>query len=648
MSKLYVPVLALALVSGSAYGQLAVKAGAARPASKIQNFPVRVPQTPTLSGANREEIWSDDFSNPSNWVAGTLSGANSDTWVIGTEGPTGAFSGPQVGIIASTTAANGFALFDSDAYCGGNQHATLTIANPVDLTGNTSVLLQFEQNYKRYYDNVWVDWSTNGTDWTSIQVNADFGNGGDAEPSANPELTAVLLNGVNGSSTVTFRFRFESTPTSADPLTGIGYPSNLVGCAYAWMVDDVAITTLPDYNMVMNYAYTSTTGEGEEYGRIPAAQLPGTMNIGAEIHNLGLFEQTNVTVDVVFEDADGNAVPGFSGTLTAGTMQPADTVVVDGDINIPAGLPIGLYTATFTITSDNIGLDSDLSDNELTRNFEVTTDLYSLDAIGNNPDIELLSQEGTSSYTDNPTVLFMTMYTLNTQMTVTGISVALGPASRPGTGAEIEVFLLDTVDVLSTPSNVTQPIEGVTGTHAITSGDVANRDVGIAFEQPVVLNPGTYYAVARLSGSGTPSTTNSTDPEVFILDDETVPQPALGSALYTPIDFNDDGTEGPRFYGGNGTAYAIRITSLPSVGITEPSELAGISVYPNPTEGQFQITSDRTEVLFVEVTDALGKIVRTSTFSSTATMDLSSEAAGVYTVTVSSATERSVHRVTVK
>jgi len=414
------------------------------------------------------------------------------------------------------------------------------------------------------------------------------------------------------------------------------------------MVDDVAITTLPDYNMVMNYAYTSTTGEGEEYGRIPAAQLPGTMNIGAEIHNLGLLEQTNVSVDVVFEDAAGNAVPGFSGTLTAGTMQPADTVVVDGDINIPAGLPIGLYTATFTITSDNIGLDADLSDNELTRNFEVTTDLYSLDAIGNNPDIESIFQEGTATYTDNSIVLFMTMYTLNTQMTVTGISVALGPASRPGTGAEIEVFLLDTADVLSTPSNISQPIDGVTGSHAITAGDVANRDVGIAFEQPVVLNPGTYYAAVRLSGSGTPSATNANDPEVFILDDETVPQPGLASALYTPIDFNDDGTEGPRFYGGNGTAYAIRITSLPTVGISEPTELTGINIFPNPTEGIFQITSDRTDVLFVEVTDALGQIVHTTTFSAMKTMDLSELAAGVYNVAISSGTERTIQRVTLK
>lgn len=648
MSKLYVPVLALALVSGSAYGQLAVKAGAARHASKIQSVPGRVPQSPALSSANRETIWSDDFSNPSNWVAGTIAGANSDTWVIGTEGPTGAFSAAQVGIIASTTAANGFALFDSDDYCGGNQHPTLTIANPVDLTGSTSVLLQFEQNYKRYYDNVWVDWSTNGTDWTSIQVNADFGNGGDAEPSANPELTTVLLNGVNGSSTVTFRFRFESTPTSEDPLTGIAYPSNLVGCAYAWMVDDVAITTLPDYNMVMNYAYTSTTGLGEEYGRIPAAQLPGTMNVGAELINLGLFEQTNVALEVAFEDADGNLVPGFSGTIPVGTMPSADTVVADGNINIPAGLPIGLYTATFTISGDNIAVDADPADNELTRNFEVTTDLYSLDAIGNNPETETLSQEGTSSYTDNATVLFMTMYILNTPMTVTGISVALGPASRPGTGAGIEVFLLDTVDVLSTPSNVSQPIDGVTGTHAITAGDVANRDVGIAFDQPVTLAPGAYYAVARLSGSGTPSATNSTDPEVFILDDETVPQPGLASALYTPIDFNEDGTEGPRFYGGNGTAYAIRITSLPTVGISEPTELTGINIFPNPTEGIFQITSDRTDVLFVEVTDALGQIVHTTTFSAMKTIDLSELAAGVYNVAISSGTERTIQRVTLK
>lgn len=647
MSRLYIPVLALALVGNSANGQVAQQGGAMRVAKKASEFPVRAPQRPMASGAARDIIWSDDFSNPSNWVAGTVSGADNDTWVIGTAGPTGSFSASQVGIIESTTASNGFALFDSDQYCGGNQHATLTIANPVDLTGNTSVLLQFEQNYKRYYDNVWVDWSTNGSDWTSIQINADFGHGGLAEPSANPELTTILLNGVNNSSTVSFRFRFESTPSSVNPVTGIGFPSGVSGCAYAWMVDDVAITTLPDYNIVMNYAYTSSTGLGEEYGRIPASQLPGTMNVGAEIVNLGLLEQTNLALEVVFNDADGNPVPGFTGTIPVGSMQTGDTIVADGNINIPSGLPNGLYTASFTVSGDNMDFDADPSDNELERNFEVTTDLYSLDAIGNNTG-ETIVQEGTASYTDNSVVLFMTMYTLNTEMTVTGISVALGSASRPGPGANIEVFLLDTADVLSTPSNVSLPINGMTGTHEITDGDVANVNVGIPLDEPVLLSPGAYYAVAKLSGSGTLSSEDPDDPEVFILNDETVPQPSLASALYTPIDINEDGTEGPRFYGGNGTSYAIRITSLPSVGINEPAELTGINVFPNPTNGVFQISSDRTDVLFVEITDITGKVVRNTTLSSMATVDMSDVASGVYTVTVSNATERSVHKVTVK
>ena len=54
-------------------------------------------------------------------------------WVITTNGPVGSFSG-TMGIINSTTAANGFALFDSDAlntqYTP--QEATLTYNGTID------------------------------------------------------------------------------------------------------------------------------------------------------------------------------------------------------------------------------------------------------------------------------------------------------------------------------------------------------------------------------------------------------------------------------------------------------------------------------------------------------------------------------------
>lgn len=648
MSRLYIPVLALALVGNSAFGQVAQQSGAMRVAKKASEFPVRAPQRPMASGAARDIIWSDDFSNPSNWVAGTIAGASNNTWVIGTTGPTGAFAN-QVGTITSTTASNGFALFDSDLLCSGNQHATLTIANPLDLSGYVGVLLEFEQNYKRFYDNVWVDWSTDGTNWSEIQVNADLDHGGLAAPTANPEFTRINVSGLAGSSTAYFRFRFESTPASVQPETGASYPGTLVGCAYAWMVDDVAITTLPDYEIQMNYAYTSTTGLGEEYGRIPSSQLPGTMNVGAEVFNLGLADQTNTVVNVAFTDVDGNAIPGFSGSLEVGTVVSGESVVADGDINIPANLPLGVYLANFTISSDNIAEDLDDSNNAMQRNFEVTDDIYSLDAIGNHTSGETLAQFGTASFTGDANPVYMTMYYISTEATYAGVTVELGSGTRLGNSAQIEAFMLDTLNIIQTPASV-QPINGITSPlHTITQENLNNGAVGLVFEEPITLQPGAYYAAVRLYGSGTPGTDtpSSNDPEVYILDDTTVPQPGWTSAIFLPNDIQDDGTPGRRSYT-NGNAFAIRLTSNPNVSVAEMKELTGINVFPNPTNGVFQISSDRTDVLFVEITDITGKVVRNTTLSSMATVDMSDVASGVYTVTVSSATERSVHKVTVK
>ncbi|MBX2973580.1 MAG: hypothetical protein KF797_10785, partial [Flavobacteriales bacterium] len=503
MTKFYIPLLALALAGGSASAQQSHD----RPLTKQKAITApTVPNTRTprasVNRVNREIIWSDDFSNPGNWIAGTIGTASSDTWVIGTTGPTGAYAS-QVGTIASSTAANGFALFDSDLLCSGNQEATLTIANPVDLSDWTAgVLLQFEQNYKRFYDNVWVDWSTNGTDWTPVQVNADMEHGGDAAATTNPQLTTVDLSDLAGSSTAYFRFRFESTPTSVNPATGGAYPGTLVGCAYSWMVDDVAFTTLPDYEVIMDFAFASMTAEGDEYGQVPASQMPGTLNVGASIINFGLGNQGNVDLHVTFYDEDDNAVPGFSTVIPVGTIPSRETADVSVDINVPFDLPIGIYTGRFTLTGDEIDLDEDPSDNELSRSFAISTDVYALDGFGVHPEgSEDTRIYGSASFADNSEVYLMTMYTINTQTTATGLHVELvgSPYTVPGADAEIEAFIY--ADVAQITSETGGVIEGgpvnhalnniTSGTHAITAADVTAGMVYLAFSQPVSLAPGT-------------------------------------------------------------------------------------------------------------------------------------------------------------
>lgn len=548
-----------------------------------------------------------------------------------------------VGSFGAPGATNGYLWANSDrglASAPATDHMTRLTTSAIDCSGQTSVMLSMQSAIGVFDNNasefVKVRVSTDLVTWADFYPFPCLETGNPAPPCArfsyNPEFVTVDITSAAANEPVIYiQFEWQG------------------GWEYWWGIDDVQLSPLPDNEIRLNAAFNST-GNGEEYGRIPSAQLPSTMNVGAEVINFGQSEQTNVVLNVAFEDASGTPIPGFSGSYTVGSIPSASSVIVSESIDIPTGLSNGLYTSRFTLESDQIALDNDLSNNALSRNFEVTTDLYSLDALGNHPSgTEQALQYGTATFADNVTMNYMTMYLINSPMTVTGITVDLGSLTVPSEDTEIEAFLLDTADVLSTPSNITIRVDGAASVpRSVTQADVDAGTIGLPLDHPVVLSPGGYYAVVRVTGLGTPTTENPNDGEIYILDDATVPQPTLASAIYIPFDYdNETGNEGPHLYT-NGEAYSIRITSLPSVGISNAAPLSGTTVFPNPTNGTFQIRSTSNEVLFVEITDVTGKIIRTATFSALATVDLSDVASGVYNVIVSNQTERAVHRVTVK
>ena len=211
-------------------------------------------------------LWNSDFSNPADWVISNQAG-NSDNWVIGTTGPTGTFAIPA---ILSTTAANGFALFDSDLLCSGNQIADLTMANSVDCSAEPIVMLTFEQFYRRYDDSCIVFVSTDNTNWTAFPVNSTLANNdfvGNPATGTNPTETTVDISSVAGNqATVWVRFEFYS------PSTFVG-PAGAPGCAYAWMIDDVSIETpapssafwSDDFSVPANWTISNQAGNSDDW-----------------------------------------------------------------------------------------------------------------------------------------------------------------------------------------------------------------------------------------------------------------------------------------------------------------------------------------------------------------------------------------------
>lgn len=616
MNRLYLTAMAVAVAS---FGVSAQGVGTQRYLKqRALDVPNRTTPTVTAQGGERAVIWSDDFSNPANWTIGNINDPNNDNWVIGTDGPSGSFA---IAPIASTTADNGFALFDSDLLCGGSQNAWVAMANPVNLSANSGVVVQFEQYFRRFRGDTYVEVSTNGTDWTEIEVNAEIAVN---NATLNPDLEMVDISAIaGGQAQVWIRFRYFSTV--ADHGSG-------AGCDYAWMVDDVSIITLPDYEMITTWGYTSQFGNGMEYARIPQNQMPSTINAGAQVVNFGSQPQTNVTVTTTITDASSATVG--TATSTFATMNNGDTVLSDETITLPSPLPVGLYTATFTISSDQIGSDENPADNTAYRYFEVTDDWYSLDGINLVPDSVLrLTTLGTGSFTDNnQDVRFLNYYNVIDQSTFTGVEVVLD-ANNSMAGSYFIAAVYDTSEMyvgtpLSSPLVESEP-------RVITEADLAAGVAQVAFMDPLTLDPNAYYVAVRLFQEG--------GNDLYILDDITVEQPFDATMLWIP---NDD--QGQFIYS-NGNAMGIRLTTDPSVGVQENPSLTGVSMYPNPTNGQVEIRVQDAGKMTVEVFNALGALVKTAHFNgTTSSINLEGNAPGIYSVRISDGARFNVQRIAVK
>lgn len=187
-------------------------------------------------------IWSSDFSNPSDWVS-TTDGSLSDSWTIGTNGPSGSFA---IFAIESLTANNGFALFDSDLSCSGNQIVNLTMTGSANCSELDLVELRFFEFYRRFNDSTFVFVSANGgVDWTKFSVNSFFSTNGTSD---NPQQIRIDLSSVAAhSAEVKIRFQYWSPADYEGPANGGP------GCGYAWMIDDVSIG--PPANKVNGHVF---------------------------------------------------------------------------------------------------------------------------------------------------------------------------------------------------------------------------------------------------------------------------------------------------------------------------------------------------------------------------------------------------------
>ncbi len=578
------------------------------------------------------EIWSDDFDNPGDWIIDNDGQVGASFgWTIGTTNH--GWSTVTSSGINSTSGGNYAQLNNGNPTATPGTQAfpvvyTMTLASPLNIptlplnTLNTDlVTLEFQQTGARFNDVQEVQISTDGTIWTTIADNSDVpvlsSTGGDPYP--NPDLKSINLAPfiAGNAGSVWIRFVWTSAfPAEVSPNAWI---------TYGWLIDDLKLITTYDDDLILQSAWIAgENNQGSEYGRTPVDQADANWNIGGQVFNNGNNTQNNLILSADFSSFTGTATLPSLITLTDAFMETTE----------PLTLTPGVYSGDYTLVSDEETGGVAFTNNTGSRQFEITpasTDLgsiYSLDGIGvyTTPQVTSL---GTASFGADSHDGFVcaNQYHIKNTTQISGIRVML--AAGTVAGGEIVGSFVDTTSFLA--GNMA-PIHN-TSLITITAANISAGYVDLLFPSVVSLSSNAYYAAVALYSNGGTS-------HIRIRDDETVAQPFNASTIFIPND---------QVYNGNSTAFGIRLLLGDTWGVgLDENTLTGVSVYPNPSEGVITVTNDKNTTNSIEVHDMLGKVVYSTSASTSTTIDLSSAGTGIYLVKVSNESGSMIERVVIK
>lgn len=533
--------------------------------------------------------WSDDFSNPANWVTSIDSGI--DTWVIGTNGPV---HPAYIDTIRSATVANGFAMFDSDGQCNGNQIANLETASTIDLSTATSARIVFSQFYRHYYDSTFLFISNDsGATWNKINVNPitqndNFNSNNAPNGAQNPEIISINITSLAaGHSGVKLKFQFYS-PASLDQFAG---------CAYTWMLDDISIQDVPPGDIgILNIDPPS------EYCIIPYDQIH-PLQLAASVKNFGIDTAFNVAVQADVFDANGNNV--YS---SIDTPLP---YLLSGDTSAPivCSIPFvptdtGRYTFRYISTSTSV--DGNSSNDTAFQFVRVSNGLYARDytAFTVSGYAGAYGFQGFTGYLGNIFGFRSAAQVTYADLFVESVTI--------GDSASIKVFNVN-AGVPDTNAIAT------TVTHVFSAADTGGVMLRLPFSSPLSLNPGQY---------------------LFAVHQKDTNNVAIGAStrIFTPNRsyFRITGDVWVAVENYFNICFILRVNApTTSVGISADSDQPDYLVFPNPTTGTIRISGDPMPGTVV-ICNGIGQLVFEKRFERLdhVRIDLPQLPEGLYTVRI--------------
>ena len=377
------------LLSGVAFAQ---KVQRAAPNERcVDDSPARSMSQSEVANYYQGEtvIWSEDFASgiPTTWMNyGTAVGVadldakweyrGTTTTPSNAVGSRGAYAGPagtgQLPI-QSTTAANGFVVFDSDFldnagiagnFCGTGAlacapHVANLETGVINLLGHPTVDLLFTQYYRRFAGpgNVqtvpatYLDFSTDGgVTWTgNVALNA-----GIAVNSATARNSAIAVSigqYVGNQANVKIRFRFD-------------------GDYYFWQMDDIKIISTPKNRMTFTAGSDGSPAQDIVFGANQESARMGRMTLkqvrpiafDANCFNSGQNAQTNVKLQMkIFNATTGAMVQTINSPIIA-SLASGDTATWNQlNTYTTSWTPsaVGRYDFTYNLVSDSVSIVSD-------------------------------------------------------------------------------------------------------------------------------------------------------------------------------------------------------------------------------------------------------------------------------------------------
>ena len=531
-------------------------------------------------------IWSNDFSNGSDWVYDNTSVPNLD-WTITNNADTIPVTTLSPAVFTSVN--NGFAFINSDAQGeSGLQNSNMTYTSTIDCSSYANVSIVFEQSYRTYSDTRIIRISNDGgTNWTDFVVTD--GSEPTAQNTPNPDIYSINISSVAGG--------------QSNVKVQINYQGNW---GWYWAIDDMKMIETDEYDLKLqttSFGTDGAFGARLAYFQIPNSQV-APINFGGVLKNIGVQNMT----DAGFTATIAGSYTGNGGPITLAAAT-TDTVWCSNTFT-PSSTNANYFVAVAATTAQT---EPDVTNNVLTNtSISVNDYIYARD---NNQILGGISNSGEGYEVGHIFDMFQSA-------TLYGIDAVINASSEPGAEIFVKLYSLDAAGDFV--------FEEESAPYIVTNGDLGQK-ITLPLANPVQLNANeSYLAMVGSYGDG-----GSTSDLVTASSGASAPQ----TTFY--LDYTD------QIWYYTTSNVMVRMNFNPAlVGITE-NEMV-FSVYPNPASYEITVSSSLTEGT-ITISDVAGKLVKTTSLSGLSTsLNTAGLNNGVYYVNVSNGTTTATEKVVIK